>query len=118
MPWSSRWLEAKLDHLCDALADVELEALISYVSSLEVFRWRSSCSGTESPAWVIKDLFTVLERRGLSVPQIVTVAGAETNAQKRSFIMEQSKCMQTCATCSGKTKRHIVQKRDADADQM
>ena len=88
LPWGRHWLESKIGHFLEALAPKELEALTQYVSNLGEFRWGSSCSGTESPAWVIKDLFTVLERKGVSTPKIVTVVCAEQSPEKCAFIVD------------------------------
>ena len=51
-------------------------------------RWGSSCSGTESPAFCLRELWQELEREkpGCTLPPVRTVVSCEKVAEKRDFI--------------------------------
>ena len=89
LEWGPNWLLQTLSHFLDSLEPAEVCALTRYLSQeAESLRWGSSCSGTESPGWVFRDLWIELQRRApdQTLCPLMPVVCAEASIDKCNFI--------------------------------
>ena len=81
------WFVEMLPHFLDSLEPAEVHTLTRYLAQAESGRWESSCSGTESPGLVFRDLWVELQRRALDAfcPHVPVVC-AEACFEKCTLI--------------------------------